>query len=174
MQIETHAPSAMIVPGAASPEIAPTTSNPTGVSPNDPNQSMLITRESMCCGTSSISIVSQTATPKPMQIPRRNAATTANEDHGESANTITSRLFSIQITYEIRPRRRLRFDYANATAPRIIPAPSMEKTNPYAFTPRWKCAWTSFGVSTWIGAHWHMSTNANNRMVTQSHGTPAT
>ena len=29
---------------------------------------------------------------------------------------------------------------------------------------------TSFGVSTWIGAHWTISTNANSEIVTQSHG----
>src|ERR671934_76844 len=32
----------------------------------------------------------------------------------------------------------------------------------------------SFGVSTWIGAHWSMSTNANSVIVTHSHGMPAT
>ena len=31
-----------------------------------------------------------------------------------------------------------------------------------------------FGVSTWIGAHWNMSTNAKSVIVTQSQGTPAT
>src|SRR5919201_4907116 len=90
-QREMQAPRATIVPGAASPETAPAASSPNGVSPKAPNQSRLTTRESMCCGTSSISIVSQTAMAKPMQMPRQNEATTATEYHGERAKTITSR-----------------------------------------------------------------------------------
>src|SRR5881394_918387 len=119
-----EAPTSAIVLGAASPATAPTINSPTGVRPNEPNQSRLITRESMCCGTSSISIVSQTATPKPMHAPRRNDAATATEYQGESANTITSRLFSIQIRYEIRPRLRLGLSWPKETAPTTIPAPS--------------------------------------------------
>ena len=56
----------------------------------------------------------------------------------------------------------------------IMPAPRAEKMKPYARTLRWKWSRTSFGVSTWIGAHWNMSTNANSVIVTQSQGTPAT
>ena len=58
--------------------------------------------------------------------------------------------------------------------PISIPAPSSEKTRPYAPTPRWKWSRISFGVSTWIGAHWNMSTNAKSEIVTHSHGMPAT
>src|SRR2546423_5751463 len=130
IRIEMQAPRAMIVPGAARPEIAPTTTSPIGVSPKEPNQSRLITRESMCWGTSSISIVSQTAMPKPMEVPRRNDATMASEYQGESAKTTTSRLFTIQIRYEIRPRRRLRSSCANATAPDDHPGTEHREDHP--------------------------------------------
>ena len=130
MQIEIAAASAMIVPGSARSEIAPTNSRPNGVRPSEPNQSRLTTRESMCRGTSSISIVSQTVTPKPMQIPRTNAAAAASGNQGERAKTITSRLFTIQIRYEIRPRRRLGFTWPKMNVPTIMPPPISEKSSP--------------------------------------------
>src|SRR6266498_974479 len=105
-----------------------------------------------------------------MQMPRQKDATKASEYQGESAKTTTRRLFTIQIRYEIRPRRRLGFVWAKVTAPTIIPAPSIEKMTPYAPTLRWKWSRTSFGVSTWIGAHWNISTKAKSVIVTQSHG----
>src|SRR5512133_3881486 len=109
-----------------------------------------------------------------MQIPRQNEARRASEYQGESAKTTIRRLFSIQIRYEISPRRRLGFIWPKVTAPTIIPAPSIEKMTPYAPTLRWKWLRTSFGVRTWIGAHWNMSTNANSVMVTHSHGMAVT
>src|SRR6185295_12179995 len=109
-----------------------------------------------------------------MQMPRRNDTTRATEYHGDSANATTSRLFTIQIRYEISPRRRLGFIWAKVIAPTIIPAPSIDKMTPYAPTLRWKWLRTSFGVRTWIGAHWNMSTNANSVMVTHSHGISVT
>src|SRR5439155_6288690 len=64
------APVAMIVPGAARAAIDAANARPIGISPNEPKKSRLTTRESRWFGTSSCSIVSQIATPKPRQKPR--------------------------------------------------------------------------------------------------------
>ena len=60
----------MSVPGGASPESSAHSPEPRGQQAEEPNQSMLITRDNMCCGTSCISIVSHNVIAKPMQKPR--------------------------------------------------------------------------------------------------------
>jgi hypothetical protein len=60
----------MSVPGEPRPESTAQIPKPAGKRPSEPNQSMLITRESMCLGTRCISIVSHSVIAKPMQKPR--------------------------------------------------------------------------------------------------------
>src|SRR5947208_8835478 len=91
-----NAPVAMIVPGAARPAIAAANARPIGISPNEPKKSRLTTRESRLFGTSSCSIVSQIATPKPRQKPRTTADAAASSYHGDSASTAIARLLTSQ------------------------------------------------------------------------------
>ena len=61
---------AISVPGGAKPESNAQSPSPAGSSPIEPNQSTLMTRDNMCCGTSCINIVSHSVIAKPMQKPR--------------------------------------------------------------------------------------------------------
>jgi hypothetical protein len=92
MPAETRAPDAIIGPGGASPASAPQMASPSGIRPKLPKKSRLTTRPSKCGGTSSWSIVSQSATPKPMHTPRVSASPSASGNHGDSTSPAIAKL----------------------------------------------------------------------------------
>ena len=120
----------MIVPGAARPAMPADSARPSGISPNEPKKSRLTTRESMFSGTSSISIVSQTATAKPMQVPRTTASTPASSYHGDSTSPAMQRLFTSQMAYERIPRRRRGCRWPYSRVPVTVPRPISDVSTP--------------------------------------------
>src|SRR4029453_13547750 len=83
---------AISVDGEAMSERAAQSPSPAGRRPSDPNQSIEITRASICSGTRCITIVSPSGIAKPRHAPRSTLSAAATANHGDRAKTTVAQL----------------------------------------------------------------------------------